>query len=108
MSSPTSRLLYAAEKYGEALRILATDPGEVQMRVYHALHCLVVITPETVPEEIRPDIERIQQELKKFTERRPDNVWKVSSRPRRNQLAAKIAKSVVAIQGRLAEIRAAL
>jgi len=96
-------MIDALEKYGEAMRVLAAHPGDAQARLYHVLHHLVVVTPETVSGDFRADIEWMRRKLALFMERKPGKYgsYKIWQNPKRNKLAAEIATRVVGIEGRL-------
>ncbi len=106
---------YALEKFGVAVRHLAIGPGDVRSRLWPAYLKFHVLQVHHIPEDLRADFERVNNEL---TKREPqDKVWSESEqdyvpegrvpanlRRMRNSTGAKIAKRIYRINLRL-EVR---
>jgi hypothetical protein len=92
-------LRYANEKLGKAVQVLATNPGDVKVRLQFAAEHLARVPTTALPARPRAEFESIWRELT----RRP-GLSPVSATLRRMRLAAacKLAARIVALRSSVA------
>jgi hypothetical protein len=61
---PDQLKLYALKKLSEAVYKLATGPGDVRDRLYHASSDLLQIVPKSLPDELPHKLKTIMDDLK--------------------------------------------
>ena len=64
------RSLYANEKLGAALAVLATHPGEIHQRVRWAVQELQIVPPQFFPPDIADEVIRLREARDKWLRRK--------------------------------------
>jgi len=91
---------YACEKYAAAVRLLATQPGDVRSRLRRAAAQVCRISPAFVPEvtKIRSDVVWVLAQLSKHNSRYPGQSRLDATLDRiRNTTATRIAERILNI-----------
>lgn len=87
---------YAREKYSQAVHDLAVGEGDVRSRLAVAYARILVVAPDQVPEELRPDIEWICEQ---YSKRRKGNERLRRTLMRmRNSTGRKIAERILYVE----------
>jgi hypothetical protein len=90
---------YALGKLAEAVRVLATAPGDVRKRLYDVYGLLIPIRPDDLPPVLRQDFAWVDEMLTKKQSRAP---WQgdllATLRSMRNSTGSKIAERIVHIE----------
>ena len=106
-------LLYACEKYSNAVHVLARGRGNLKDRLYAAFSQLVTISPRDVPAELQADVNWIRQELGSKDAKRGGLVagkrWSegrigATLRTMRIEKAERIAERILLVASRLDEL----
>ncbi len=100
----SDHLLYAYQKYGDAVFTLATGIGDIRSRLRRAAREYLIIVPEMVPDEdgVRDDIAWINAELTRFPKGAgsvEDTLFRI-----RNRTGKRIAVRVCEVYGKLEQI----
>ena len=97
---PLTRIQYAEEKFSDAVRLLATQPGDVRSRLYAACCAFGTVQLEDLPANLRRDFRWI---IRMVTRREPrwiskgviiDGSLKASLQQMQNRTGSKIAVRV--------------
>ena len=89
---------YASLRLCEAVRHLATNPGDVRARLWAATEDLWLVSTQELPVELRSDFEWIQAMMTKYEPELPhEGNIRATLRRMQNKTAAKIAERIFEI-----------
>ena len=98
-------LLYINEKLSDAIIILATGPGDVRSRLYSILPKILILSPFSLPAELKKELNWIQDKLTEKNKTQYGYDRGRTLRRMRNNTGSKIAERIVDLQFRVAELR---
>lgn len=97
-----SKVRYAAGKFRQAVRILATGPGDVRSRLLDAYGVFYIVRVADLPDEVQEDYRWIQQKLTSQKARhQEEGEVEATLRTIRNNTGVQIATRLVRINDEL-------
>jgi hypothetical protein len=89
---------YASLRLCEAVRHLATNPGDVRARLWAATEDLWLVSPQELPAELRTDFQWVQEMMTKYEPQLShEGTIRATLRRMRNNTGVKIAEKIFEI-----------